>query len=329
MGSSQDAGLATRIVLGVVFILAMAMTSPLIFFYKYWVILLAKVFRPDLGAIFSPQSRFFYPSSFAPSNTLVQFRLSGKLNYDQSVNRFAQNTILRKHESTGKFEYPEFQQCPTMWLGYPFWKNESNFDVQHHFRHGRLEKLHQLQPYINQNLTMAFPPNVSPWLIEFIQVGETPDEHYFCLYFHHSLGDGASICRALLHSSDAEPTVLDLERRMKERKTSCGNPLHFILNAMGSYFRVVGKMVESDQGPWDMSGIVGSRHFGISDIIPLSVLKKLGASYNVSVSALLLALITGAIRRKMSRDRVAIPEELRCFLPIFTPNHPKGLTNKM
>jgi len=329
MGSSETPGLVTRIVLGVVFILAMALTSPLIFFYKYCVIVLAKIFRPDLGAIFSPQSRFFFPSSLAPLNTHVQFRLSGKLNYDQSVNRFAQNTILRKDESTGKFEYPEFQQRPTMWLGYPFWKNESRFDVHHHFRLWRLEKLHQLQPYISQNLTTAFVPNVTTWLIEFMQVGETPDEHYFCLYFHHSLGDGASICRALLHSVDGEPTVLDLDRRMKEKKTSCGNPLHFLLNAMRSYFRVVGKMIESDQGPWDMSGIVGSRHFGISDVIPLSVLKKLGANYKVSVSAVVLALITGAIRRKMIRDRVAIPEELRFFLPIFTPKHPKGLTNKM
>jgi len=162
-----------RLFLGVSFLLLLCFIWP-IFIYRKLVSILASICRSDLGLILSPQNTLLNPASNPTLNVCIQLRLSGKLDLSRLKSRFTQECIFRKYPSTGRFLFPEFQQYYTTWLGFSFWKNEANFQIDQHIHHLVLNKTEDLEPELRKVLETEFSDSQNPWEIHFVETIANP-----------------------------------------------------------------------------------------------------------------------------------------------------------
>jgi len=310
--------------LGLVLIFILFLASP-IFLYRYLLTVLAAAFRPDLGLMLSPQSRLFGHPSNPATNMSIQFRLSGKLNATPLVNRIREQCITLKDKSSGKFVFPEFQQYYTTWLGYAFWKNEENFQINAHFRHLVLKENKEVEPEFKRVLESPFPPHLSPWEITFVETKEDPNRHYIWFKFHHGLADGFSIFKALMGAADSE--VHQLRRTAGEDSEVSWTTK--VLGGINSLCAIP-EMIRLGRGGWDAQGLTGLHHTTFTEAIALSLIKQLSQKFGVSVSAILISAVTGAIRKRLLTDGVCIPKSgVRGITLIPLPHHSNNLTNRL
>jgi len=315
-----------RLFLGISFLLLLCVIWP-IFIYRKLVSILASIFRSDLGLILSPQSTLLNPASNPKLNVCIQLRLSGKLDLSRLTSRFTQECIFRKHVSTGKFLFPEFQQYYTTWLGYPFWKNEASFQIDQHVHHLVFNKTEDLQPELRNVLETQFSDSQSPWEINFVETIDNPNCHYVWFKFHHALADGYSILNALGGVADAPVQQLQPKR---EERVSFRTQVSRCINHFHMFFLVLEGMFKPVKSEWDSLPFTGERYTGFTDTIPLSSVKELSFKHDASVSTITMAIITGATRRMMLKNGISNPpSSLLGITFIRLPHESSNLTNSL
>jgi len=288
---------------------------------------MAPTFRPDLGVIISPQSRFYVPASNPRFNMIIKFRLSGKLDYPRLVTQVTERCILLRDKTTGKFQYPEFQQYVTGWLGYSFWKNEEQFQICQHVRHLVLEDEKDLEQECQTAIETPFSLDRSPWEATFVEIKENPDLHYIWFKYQHVLGDGDSLARAFMCAADSE---LPQFQRRPEVSLSYWSQVLKTINFILTYFRVLHNIVRPVPAPWDSRDLAPISFTTSIDTVPLSLIKGLSRKFEVSVFTILISMVAGAIRRKFLNEEASeLPNNLRGVTPVPLPHPLNNLVNKL
>lgn len=140
---------------------------------------------------------------------------------ENKVRQMIQDRWLEARNPNGKYKYPQFHQYIVSWLGCMFWKNDSHFDLDNHFKvhycaNSDLEKY--TEDLMCKLLNKPFERYRSPWEIHVVysctcstgNVSETEEKESVCKICgrtemtvfisraHHCLGDGLSLIFTML-----------------------------------------------------------------------------------------------------------------------------------
>jgi len=315
--------LLLRLFLSLVLLLLL-IVGGILYVYRFIISLLAQVLCPEFGAIVNPLTDYYFPIN-TKCNVTIKFKFSGNLQLERSVEKIKEKCILLKNE-TGDLVYPEFQQYLTTWGGYPFWRKEVGFCMAQHVEHVIMEQEKDVDDEVMKALQTVFNPQRSPWKITFFEIRDNREAYYLCFTFHHSLADGASIFSALIRAADSEVQPV----QMRQKRTSYWTQLQLGFNTFLSCFNFLYDMLlKKETECWDIGDWSESRFASVTDEIPLEDLKGVGRKLDVSVSMVLFYLVTGAIRRKMLHEKVALPNTVGFLHPLYVADHPTTLTNKV
>ncbi|CAL8085287.1 unnamed protein product [Orchesella dallaii] len=118
-----------------------------------------------------------------------------------------------------KCRYPELQQYVESWMGFLFWKQDPEFQLQNHLKthhlHSDTEMEEHYCSFIEDLINKTFVPKRSPWEIYIVpnyqnELYEIQNEvnTLLAIRFHHSLADGFSIFHAVIEHLLGTPLPL-------------------------------------------------------------------------------------------------------------------------
>lgn len=228
-----------------------------------------------------------------------------------------------------------------------FWKQDDQFDVEHHFRHVALPnpgRVRELLMYISKEHSRLLDRAMPLWECHVIE-GILPESEgrpgRFALYFkiHHSLVDGIAAMRIVekaLSQSPTEPMTLPLWSLM----TRHGNKAERVQPAARSVIRIIKEQLSTIK-PVFTELIDNLKHSGDIDYVgtfdaPMSILNQrisasrriaaqsydikrfysIADSFEMNQNDVVLAVCSGAIRRYLL-DMNALPTKpLIGFVPM-------------
>jgi hypothetical protein len=331
--------------------------GPILVFRKI-VSILAK-FRPQLGKILTHQSAVLgYDDNLykhSESFTVLVITLENNLPLDDLKSVFL-NNVLHARLSNGEYRYPELKQHYTSWMGFTFWKNYEQFDINNHIHlyenanNGSRTNDEDLQRIRQTLLTAPFKENTSPWEVLLVHNYYPSDPILIAksaqplsvifLKLHHGLADGFSIQKlSLLLMSD--------ELTAKEQKVDARSPpsrrvprFNCLTNALTAItyplkciyefsFMIIRLM--STKGPWHGSGgsIKTPLLTAVSNIISVQRIKNIKTELNASFSTVLIFVCTSAMEQIMLKKGVKLPKLLPSVVPVPLPGHPDKLRNHL
>ncbi|ODM93159.1 O-acyltransferase WSD1 [Orchesella cincta] len=310
-------------------------TFVLFYIYRSLVTCYVSVFKLDFGKVLSGTSAILEEDYWigAPKYGIVSIlKIEHKLCIDLVRETFINNVLTNS-------KYPELKQYQYDFMGYRFWRNDKSFNVENHvyqrypteFPNLSVETIHE--EFINK----PFDRLKSPWELVLINLpsenADTGATQSLLVYRnHHSMADGKSILKLLFESFGQQKLVTALARYEKRSvlQQLCfylRSPIQLVnlgllwkqayLNSMGHLF----KFNSSPQKENQTRLIVG-----LSPVIPLDQLKSIAKKKNVRVSAVILSIMAGAMRKlnRLNRDKNV---SVLCVIP--KEGHPDALTNYM
>ena len=179
-----------------------------IYIFRLFVILLSKIFRPELSRMISGFSACAASDGIytKPNYTVLTFFFeSRRVDVDKHRELMMKHLVTRKRPN-GELHYPEMSQYVSYWLGFPFWRNDPDFDIsnhvmiyegsQDHINWGRKFDENDMMKISNDLLTKPYPKNKSPWEMLIIpnarsqgtKEGDSSEQTVIVFKFHHTLG---------------------------------------------------------------------------------------------------------------------------------------------
>ncbi len=256
--------------------------------------------------------------------------------------------VSRLAESMRSFSHPQppFSQRLQRHLGRPFWIEDDQFDIDHHFRHealpkpGRIRELLSLVSAEHSNLLDRERPLWEAHLIEGIR-GKR-----FALYtkVHHSMMDGISAMRigmrALSKDPDerdlppvwaytpkkfqrAAPTPVDAVSGLARLASGTGKQVATLPGLLREVYKVSQKARKNDdfvsifQAPHCVLNerITGSRRFAAQSY-SLSRIKTIGKAYNCTVNDIVLTICGSALREYLIGLNALPDKPLIAMVPV-------------
>ena len=330
--------------------LCLIVFSP-IYLFRFFLCILARTFRPDLGEIIDSRSSVLAiddPSKSPKWNLCVWIVFEGALNFENFREFFRQN-ILNKKDFNGKLVYPEYQQYYTSWLGFLFWKWDEKFRLENHMRYcfeDRPDYLtketteEEVRKLVKELTWSPFAQQRSPWEMHFIPnyksatnyESDAETKSVLIYRVHHGLCDGFKILHLIMTECNA--VSMDLIAKPDYVKRSLVSRIWlaivFWFKAPYEFFKIL--VSATDHNQWHClpeRRLVKPMNMSFTERIPLTKIKNLSKSYNVSFSAVLLASITGGIRRMMMDSGVRVPKNISTAFPVPMPGHPLKLRNHL
>ncbi|CAL8085737.1 unnamed protein product [Orchesella dallaii] len=284
-------------------------------------------------------------------NTLV---LEGDLSFQDFQSIFVQHVINAcipssssskpayfREQSTGYYQtrYPELQQYQTDFMGYKFWKDDAEFSLSNHMR----EVDHSTNPIsldlIHQEmLNKQFSVKRSPWEIVLIRnyyndsedTSKSQLKTVVAARFHHSMADAKSILKLFVECLGQQSLTIakphEVDKNMCER--ICSSKLIFPLRYLYQNIRFLLIMCfRSGSHPWRTPVMGGDNNkllIRFSPNMSLKEIKDVAKTNDISTSAVLISMITGAIYNLDSelRTKTVLAGYI---LPL--ENHPPTLCN--
>lgn len=351
-----------RLLFGAFYFIALAifmLWSAPVYIFRGVVILLAKVFRPDLGEPLNGQSCIFVNDLFSNKpprcNIVVCITIKGHLSREEVRNQMIlKNWIEATDKKSGDLTYKKFQQYPVRWLGFTFYKNTfKTFDVDKHFYfHTFLggAKLNYVSEddvtdFTEELINASFRPRSSPWELHLVHNYKNPkicsdsELSLLILKIHHSLADGYSIFSALSEGLFGHPIGdmrLPVSGNHKRTITSdqvdntWSLPVRSLYELASSLSNVIRpsflKIADSDK-KW-------YQYCAKSDFIPISTIKTIKNHFSVSFTSVILAATSAAIHKNLEYKRSSVKKKIReddgftfCLSAMPAPGHSRVLTN--
>ncbi|OXA60603.1 uncharacterized protein LOC110843838 isoform X1 [Folsomia candida] len=258
----------------------------------------------------------------------------------------------------GNLLYEKLTYFMKSWLGYRFWSRESNFSLHEHIRFFE-DTEHLLMSQPEQNVvteedflkvmgnlaTRPFRQGMSPWEILIVRnfVPSKPKIHIgeetkisegsrFILIcrMHHSICDGYCVFKMFVNNLGGVP-VIKISPSWTE--TFCST----IMTSLGTlvlspYYQFKQTFLDADRNIWKLPPSQMTEEWLTvrSEKIPLTGLKNISKSRNVSLTALFNTGLGGGIRAflKGTGQEDKIPEIMRSVIPFQWKTHPlTGLVN--
>jgi hypothetical protein len=331
------------------------LSVPLII-YKYLVVLLAKVFRPDLASILSPSSAVFAQNDSLEEpkcSVVLPILFDGEFGIQEFRDAFRTRILEHKNPSSSGelLTYAKLQQCLTDWMGFKFWKEINNKDF-------KLEDYIKVHPdflvrdevVLNEDedlitklsadlVTKSYDKTKSPWeflLVPKLQTGEHGTGTTLIFRFHHALCDGYSILQLsmLLFGIKIAPTTtagVIPKQQKSHRGSSLSGFIIFALEFLQKLSQVL--LLSFDNSSlWKLADNkkTGKLNIQASKVFaPCGYIKAVKNHHQVSFSSVIYASLTGAIRKISLKKGMQLPEKMPLMLPLLKEGHPGGLVNHL
>ncbi|WP_201587787.1 WS/DGAT/MGAT family O-acyltransferase [Psychrobacter jeotgali] len=241
-----------------------------------------------------------------------------------------------------------------------FWKQDEDFDIEHHFRHVALPRparVRELLMYVSKEHGRLLDRAMPLWechVIEGIAPETESSPERFALYFkiHHSLVDGIAAMRLVqksLSQSANEPMTLPVWSLMARHRTR----IDAIIPADRSIRRIIKEQLSTIK-PVFTELIDNIKHHGDEDYVgtfdaPMSILnRRISASrriaaqsydlsrfrsiadnLNVSMNDVVLAVCSGAMRNYLLTLDALPSKPLIAFVPISLRNDNSATGNQL
>ncbi|ODM97805.1 hypothetical protein Ocin01_08879 [Orchesella cincta] len=338
-----------------VFLVLLVCSTP-VYIFRLLAIQVAKWFRPDLGEILNALSSILSNDLFSgkvPRCTLVvPMTLQGHWTLEELREIILERWIKARDKNNGELIYQKFCQYPYRWLGFTFWKQDENFDLNHHIHYHEnsfeivySEKLNEL---VESLLNEPYKPSKSPWefhyLANFRNTQDTAryytsDVPTFALVLkiHHSLADGFSLLSAIVEGLGGQSLEnMKLPSPAKSPKLTLLEQIIFFLTFPIKLFsEVLGKSFPKSyqRYPWLISDKRKAwwQLYGKSQLIPIWQVKDIKNAFGVTFTSVLLSAISSGIHQDLEKRRKSIKESYNGHMPCVSvlpvPGHNRRLTN--
>ncbi|CAL8138910.1 unnamed protein product [Orchesella dallaii] len=299
-----------------------------IFIYRFVIFLWVKcLYKNKFGNLVSPYSAPM-ATELIPSKEVYPPRLSicvqcvvdGKVTVEEveeSINR----RWLQNNSS-----YPELKQYAVPFMGFMFWKHDPNFNLKNHLKShiipvtsdkNQIDVEQENREFLEKLLNKPFNPERSPW--EFYIVNNYRNEQFkdsrvneemtlIVFRFHHCLGDGFSILRAIVEELLETPlsTLALPTPKMVFGLASLKKRLKFVFTAL---LRI----------PYDAGSFIGLAFYPKTplyttdekrkcellyernELMPIHRIKDIKKKLGVSFSGVLLAAISAAVAKSVHK----------------------------
>jgi len=292
----------------------------------------------SFGTIFTLDDLYGKPRN----NYAISLKIEGELDVSKLKTIISANILGRKLRN-GKLQYQELQQDFTMFLGYLFYKNVDNFNLDNHVWEYKSEKkwinemklLEITQELVNKNWIkgqslweVVLVPNV----INEDQQGTDKPQTYstLILRLHHSLADGISclgILKSLINQKDMK-FIIPFENPPKtnlfmQLKSLILFPFQFA-NAIAE-FQTLNVPKSSFLAPYDPANEFYMFH---TRKFPFQNLKAIKDQFNVGLQSVVYSCITKALH---NHTRITKQDDkcILCNIPVPVPRTTEKLRNQM
>lgn len=205
--------------------------------------------------------------------------------------------------------FPRFRQRLVVrrWpLAGPYWEEDPAFELEAHLIHALVPGDHQaLEALVSQWMSVPLDPSHPLW--QFLLVDRAGRGSAILVRIHHALADGISLAQVLLSLMD---------ERAGDRLTPERASRRLVRAAAGGATALKRLALLSPEPPTALRGELGTeKHGAWSEPIPLEELKAIGRAMGSTINDVLLAALTGALRRYLEA-RGGPVENLRAFIPV-------------
>ena len=226
-------------------------------------------------------------------------------------------------DAGGGLQYARFRDRVTWVREVPYWEPDPAFDIARHIvpvRVAGLSTTEQLQQYIGSEASAPLPTDRPPWQFQFIEQFGT-DASAVLGRIHHSIGDGmalVSVIFALMEEMTAEHEMAPARGAIRPAAGARGQGL---LKAASIPFAAPGILVKRLLWRPDRHALHGAKVSGKKQVawaapFDLAVIKAARVRLDATVNDVLMAMVTGALSRYLSRHAGQIVEKLHISMPV-------------
>lgn len=281
--------------------------------------------------------------------------ITGMMTFDKKIDKKTLQQIIDKR----LLQYERFRKKVIHKNGKPYWHIDEHFELDLHLHHIALPAAGDyeiLQATISDLISQPLDPSKPLWQAHLIDnyLGGS----VILWRIHHAIADGIALIKVVLSltgSSKAES--LDLSLHLTDSKSS-PERTHSLLeqadewlhtgkrwyNNIEELFSDKEKMRDTLAKSLEVSKEVGKLFLGkapksilykgelccnkkvaFSNPLPLPDIKKIGKIFGATVNDILLALITGAIRRHLILHKQKLTESIRIVIPVNLRNKDEAI----
>ena len=255
--------------------------------------------------------------------------VGGALTFQQHLSR---STLCELVETRILKTYPRFRRRVVASKGEtPRWSEDPDFSLDYHIDEVAVDAEAGEEPVrrmasrlMNEGLDGERPP-WRMWLLQHSGAGST-----LLILFHHCLGDGFALARALLEAADGRLGEADAGGA-DGRDDSVGllSPVVQLWNGTGRVAeraRQVGRWFQDvihllalpfERPTTLTNSLTGDLRVAWSQRVPLANIKDIGRAYEGTVNDVLLTAVAGAVRRHLAEQGEPVDDfDLRCVVPV-------------
>lgn len=298
-----------------------------VYIFRFILIHLTKWVRKDLAFGMDALSSIFVHELFKGKRprctTVLPITLSGNLTRDELESTVQRTWIKAIDEEYGSLKYPQFQQYPYQWLGFPFLKIDNNFSLKRHIfsysssrdsGNGKIVSEDELNKFVEKLLNAPYPSDRSPWELHVVEnyrndkfSSETGELSVVVMRIHHSLADGFSLLDAIVGGlMEYDLKDLKIPGIRKPSLTFWGRFLYCCtLPFTGAYeISFLLSHVFRDC-PWKVPDSMKSwnHKYANSPLIPISKVKHVKNTFGVSFTSVLMSAISAGIHKNLEIKR--------------------------
>lgn len=299
------------------------------YLYRTFVSMLAKWLDPQITRILSGLSASLVRDydchlSKPLSSIVVCMKCHGSHTFEQFCKELQEKFILRKSShSKSELQFPELQQHFKRFMGYVFLRWDDNFDLQKHVRllSSPIRTTTEFQEIWQRLVIEPYQIGHSPWEAVFVE--DYRDLEYgrssnrkFIVFFrsHHGIGDGLSV-QNMLCSLDPDyvlekPVAVTFTPFVSFYK----NFLSVLQTVVFGPFQLLARMVRYQEGyhKLHLPAEEHAKEYYIveSPFMHMETVKQIKNKMGVCFTAVLLAVVSGGIRRFLKGNRIPFPELL-------------------
>ncbi|MGE0487952.1 MAG: WS/DGAT domain-containing protein [Vulcanimicrobiota bacterium] len=190
-------------------------------------------------------------------------------------------------------------------VGPPHWVEDAELELDHHLvmTESTPERLLDL---VGQWMSQPLDRSRPLWQIHAVWLGA---DTALVIRVHHAMGDGVAMMKVLTSLADNPPPP------------SRGRSPRPGLGRVGAWLSALGELIFgvllSPEPASNLKGSLGrTKLAAVSGPIPLSEVKRIEKKVRGTVNDVLLATLTGALRRHLQKTGQSLPANLRAVMPV-------------